>query len=102
MGIDCCFKDVFVDVVDGFVDVRYVQQFVMLGVDCLVLVVGYIIIFQQLFMDIEVMVFYFMLGVGDCFGDLWVFNCFIWFYFQFMYYVRYVIGGEDMYQGIFY
>lgn len=74
MGIDRRLKDVFADAVDGFADVRHVQQLVTLGVDRPALVVGHIIIFQQLLTDIEVTAFHFTLGVGDRLGDPRVLN----------------------------
>ena len=65
MRIDSRFKDVFADAVDGFADIRHVQQFVTLSVDRAALVVSHIIIFQQLLTNIEVTAFHFTLSVGD-------------------------------------
>ncbi len=101
MGIDRRLKDVFADAVDGFADVRHVQQLVTLGVDRPALVVGHIIIFQQLLTDIEVTAFHFTLGVGDRLGDPRVLNRLTWFHSQFTHHARHAIGGEDTHQGIF-
>lgn len=65
------------------------------------LVVGHIIIFQQLLTDIEVTAFHFTLGVGDRLGDPRVLNRLTWFHSQFTHHARHAIGGEDTHQGIF-
>ena len=101
MGIDSRLKHVFADAVDGFADVRHVQQFVTLGVNRPALVVGHIIIFQQLLTNIEVTALNFTLRVGDSLGDPRVLNGFAGFHPQFTHHAGNAIGGEDTHQGVF-
>ena len=83
MSVDSGFEHIFANAVDGFAHVGHVQQFVTLGVDRTTLVVGNVIIFQQLLTNIEVAAFHFTLGVGNRFGNPRVLDRFAGFHAQF-------------------
>ncbi|MNE42310.1 hypothetical protein D3C80_1364290 [compost metagenome] len=101
VAVDSGFEHVFTDAGNGFANVRHVQQFVTLAVDRAALIVGHVIVFQQLLTNVEVAAFYFTLGIGNCFGDPWVLNGLTFFHPQFTHHVGNAIGGENTHQGIF-
>ena len=101
MGIDGRFEHIFADAVNGFADIRNVQQFVTLTVDCATLIVSNIIIFQQLLTNIKVAAFDFTLCVSDGLGDPRVLNRFAWFHPQLAHHAGDTVGGKDTHQSIF-
>ena len=101
IGIKHGFKDVFTNAGNGFANVAYVQQFVTLGVDRTALVIGHIIIFQQLLTNIKVTAFNFTLRIGNGFSDPRMLDGFAWFHPQFTHHAGNAVRSEDTHQGIF-
>ncbi|MPM66461.1 hypothetical protein SDC9_113368 [bioreactor metagenome] len=101
VGINRGFEHVFTNAVDGFTNVAYIQQFVTLGIDRTTLIVGNIIVFQQLLTNIEVAAFHFTLRVSNRFGDPRVLNGLTRFHPQFTHHAGHAVRGKNTHQRIF-
>ncbi len=86
---------------DGFGNIGGLQQLVALGVDHLALVVGDIVVLQQLFADVEVARFDLALGVFDGAGHPGMLDRLAFRHLQAVHDGRHAVGGEDAQQRIF-
>ncbi len=101
IGGDCLVDHVLANRGNGVVDVGFTQQLVALLVDDLALVVGDIIVFQQLLADIEVAALHLALGLFDRIGHHPVLDRLALFHAQRLHEALDPVGGEDPHQVVF-
>lgn len=95
------FEYVFKYIIDVNGKVFIGKSIVVFFVDCFLLNVYYVIVFQQLFMNIEVVFFYFFLCLFNRFGYYRVLNDFVFFVAYVVYQFGNVFGLEEVYEVVF-
>ena len=88
-------------VLEGIVDAVGAQQIVALGVDDLALVVGDIVVFEQVLANVEVVGFDLALRILDGLGHPGMFNRLAFLHAQFLHQPGHLLRREDTHQAVF-